>query len=373
MIKPRINIDFSSSKRRIFINPRDEYSTKPNEFLFNHNRSALLFILNYLKISGGNVAVLVYNCHTVSNAIHQAGCNPIYIDVDKSLRIDIDDLRRKSQKYRLDAIIITHLFGIPNDIDAIRNIVNIPIIEDCAHAFLSPGCGDSGDFAVYSIGQGKFPSVGDGGICIVKNPNYIEGFKNSYFNISEYSRVERLSLFFRMTAKHIIYHKSLYSFFRKFKPEKTIVAAGRIQIKKMDKGISAIFNHYYPNLSQEMAEQQKNSRTLIQELSSQEVRPLVSPDNTNCFMLPLDCQDIYAIQTLFLKNGIETATHFKNCIEWAKTFGYIEGSCTNSEYFTKHLLLVPTYQVHALEVRYHTAQMSCSGGRLLKNASKEVH
>ncbi len=287
--------------------------------------------------------MMAYNCHTVMNAIHQAGCHPVFIDADKSLRMDMDDLRQKAKMHKIDVIIVTHLFGIPNDIDAIRDIVNVPIIEDCAHAFHSPGCGKSGDFAIYSIGQGKFPSIGDGGICVINNEQYLEQIRNSYSNVPHYSKRERISLFCRMTFKHLCYRPWVYSIVRNFKDKKSQSVIEEIRIRRMDKGISTMFNHSLLEIEIEKDKQQDNASRLINILSNLDAEPLIDSRATNCFMLPIECKDVRAIREFFSSKSIETATHFGNCIEWAKSFGYKNRECPNSEYLTKHLLVIPTY------------------------------
>ena len=45
----------------------------------------------------------------------------------------------------------------------------------------------------------------------------------------------------------------------------------------------------------------------------------------------------------YASRGIETETHFKHCIEWAKVFGYRDGSCPNAEKLTQKLVMIPTY------------------------------
>ena len=54
--------------------------------------------------------------------------------MDDDLRIDKGDLKRKSSQ--LSALIVTHLFGIVNDVCAIKKeFPQLVIIEDCAHAY----------------------------------------------------------------------------------------------------------------------------------------------------------------------------------------------------------------------------------------------
>lgn len=343
MIKPRLNIDFSAAKRRMFINANNVYSPNANEFLFNHNRSAILFILNFLNISGKNVAVMAYNCHTVMNAIHQAGGFPIFIDVDKSLKMDIADLKKKSNKVHIDAIIVTHLFGIPNDIVAIRDILDVPIIEDCAHAYLSPGCGEMGDFAAYSIGQGKFPSIGDGGICVVNNKKYLDKFNSEYDRVERTGLTDRVSLYIRMTIRHFCYKPFIYSIIRLLKYESSVNVIEKIKIRRMDRGISSLYSYCLTNIQEDKKKQQITAKEIIISLESLNVTPLIEPETSNCFMLPIECEDKNTVHDFFINKGIESATHFGRCIEWAQEFGYKSGDCPNSEFFTKHLLVVPTY------------------------------
>lgn len=344
MIQPKLEIDFSASKRRAFLEANNEYSPQINEFLFNHNRSAIQFILNLLEIKGDQVAVLAYNCHTVMNAVHQAGGTPIFIDVDRKLHMDIDDLKRKNEIFHFSAVIVTHLFGIYNDIDSIRQIINVPIIEDCAHAYLSPNCGTKGDFAVYSIGQGKLPSIGDGGICIVNNPCYIEKFTSSFIEIPDYSLSERLSLCGHLAIKHMCYKPFIYPILKTIGKHQRVRVIEPVKIRKMDKGISTLYNECGQNLSKIICQRQGQAMKTIRSLSEVKANPLINPKDTNCFMLPLDCENIVPVRIYFRKKRIETATHFDRCIEWAKNFGYEDGDCPNAEYFTKHLLVVPTYR-----------------------------
>jgi len=72
---------------------------------------------------------------------------------------------------RTKAIIATHLFGNPCDMDSIMELAkahNIPVIEDCAQAFLashnSRYVGTIGSIGCFSLQQGKHITTGEGGI-----------------------------------------------------------------------------------------------------------------------------------------------------------------------------------------------------------------
>ena len=77
--------------------------------------------------NGGRVGVLAYNCHTIANAVVQSGCTPIFVDVTNDLHVDTTQLAMLD----LQAIVVTNLFGIHNDIQQIRKTLpNTIIIVD---------------------------------------------------------------------------------------------------------------------------------------------------------------------------------------------------------------------------------------------------
>ena len=163
-MKPRIQISFPFACQRAFCFGKP-YQPSEDEFLLDHARSGILLALQALHLpAGSGVGVMVYNCHTVFNAVSQAGCTPVFLDVRDDLTLDLDDLR--SKRTRMNALIVSHLFGILNPVSLIREeFPDLVVIEDCAHAY---GLKDlTGDVSVFSIGQGKLPSIGDGGILIV--------------------------------------------------------------------------------------------------------------------------------------------------------------------------------------------------------------
>lgn len=72
---------------------------------------------------------------------------------------------------RTKAIIVTHLFGNPCPMDEIMDLANargIPVIEDCAQAFLAEHdgkkVGTMGTIGAFSLQQGKHITTGEGGL-----------------------------------------------------------------------------------------------------------------------------------------------------------------------------------------------------------------
>ncbi len=75
------------------------------------------------------------------------------------------------------AIVVTHLFGNPCDMDPIMALANqhgIPVIEDCAQAFLATykgrKVGTIGAIGCFSMQQGKHMTTGEGGLVTTDNP-----------------------------------------------------------------------------------------------------------------------------------------------------------------------------------------------------------
>lgn len=98
---------------------------------------------------------------------------PVFADVDPvTQNIDPQSIERNITP-RTKAIIVTHIYGHPADMDAIMAIArkhDLFVIEDCAQAHLAyyKGrlCGTIGDIACFSFQQSKHMSTGDGGMVI---------------------------------------------------------------------------------------------------------------------------------------------------------------------------------------------------------------
>lgn len=309
------------------------YEPQGNSFLLNHSRSGLWLALRSLGLpKQSRVGVMVYNCHTVMNAVYQAGMTPVFIDVTKELKLDVKDLARKVEG--MQVLIITHLFGILNDVAAIKKqYPQLVIIEDCAHAYGIPSI--IGDFATFSIGQAKLPSIGDGGILLVNNPQYLSAVQRLYPSAPAKRSWKR---FFRLWTMAILYTPLIYTLFTKplLKRDKISNPIEPITIRPMDQGIAAIYNQQLPLVQEMIAKRRQN----VAQISK--ITPVMA--GFNGFMATCVCEEeTYKIAKLFPHT--ETATHFAHCIDWATYFGYQDGDCPTAEYLTKHLLVIPTYKI----------------------------
>lgn len=103
--------------------------------------------------------------------IFYEGAVAVFADVDpETLNVTAETIRAQITD-RTRAIIVTHLFGCPCDMDAIVKLAkerDLPIIEDAAQAFGASygdqAIGTIGDVSAFSLQQGKHITTGEGGI-----------------------------------------------------------------------------------------------------------------------------------------------------------------------------------------------------------------
>ena len=337
---PRLDIHFSFRQQLSFLTGKP-YVSEENVFLLNHCRGAILLALQSAGLpEGSGVGVMVYNCCTVMNAVEQAGYTPVFLDVTDDLKLDEQDLMRKSDL--LSALIVTHLFGIVNDVRHIKALLpNLVVIEDCAHAYGIEHL--YGDFAAFSIGQGKFPSIGDGGVLYVCNDEFCEGIDSLYRELPDYTPFQSVQLFLRLLGKSFLYLPLVYTWLtlplkRKFG---TPSAKERIVPMKMCPGISGIYADESGKMSKKLEWRKKRALALSEVIPSSIKKALIG---CNGFMLVLLCENPSVLQAKYRKRGIDTDTHFAHCLDWAAEFGYQRGQCPNTEKMVHQLLMVPTYR-----------------------------
>ncbi len=101
---------------------------------------------------------------------------PVFADVDPvTLNVTAETIGRVLSR-RTRAIIVTHLFGNPVDLGpimALADRMRIPVIEDCAQAFLASydgrPVGTFGKIACFSLQQGKHITCGEGGVVVTSD------------------------------------------------------------------------------------------------------------------------------------------------------------------------------------------------------------
>jgi perosamine synthetase len=99
------------------------------------------------------------------------GAIPVFAEVDPRTCNVTAKTIDQCLSHRTKAIVVTHLFGNPCEMDEIMQLANdlsIPVVEDCAQAFLAKHrnrfVGTIGKIGCFSLQQGKHITTGEGGL-----------------------------------------------------------------------------------------------------------------------------------------------------------------------------------------------------------------
>jgi len=144
-------------------------------------RLALHLILESLNLSRGDeVLVPAYNLFAVVERFCQAGLVPRFCDIRAS-DLDIDPAcAERSITPRTRAILATHMFGHPADMEALGRLAakhNLILLEDCAHAMGSAIAGKmAGTFgraSIFSFSVLKLVTTFGGGMIATNDDDLV--------------------------------------------------------------------------------------------------------------------------------------------------------------------------------------------------------
>ena len=142
----------------------------------NSGTSALQVVISGLGIGPGDeVIVPGYTFIASISSIIYARAIPILAEVDATLDLDPEDVRRKITP-RTKAILVVHMLGNPACLDELKAIAvehHLLLIEDCAQAFgasyKGKAVGSIGHAGIYSFNIYKTITAGDGGMAVTND------------------------------------------------------------------------------------------------------------------------------------------------------------------------------------------------------------
>ena len=151
--------------------------------------------LNLKKHS--EVLIPTFSIISTANAVVKNNLKPVLLDCDlNTWNVTASEVLNKITK-KTKAIVITHIYGLPVDLDKILKIAkqkNIKIIEDAAEViglkYKNKMCGSFGDLSVFSFYANKHITTGEGGMICTDNKKLLNtckslrnlSFSNSYFD-----------------------------------------------------------------------------------------------------------------------------------------------------------------------------------------------
>jgi len=132
----------------------------------------LLIALRAAGVGPGDEVILSpYDWGAAAAAVQALGAEPVFADIHpETFTLDPAAVRRRRSP-RARAVVVTHLFGHPGDLAALREAAGgLALIEDAAQAlgalYRGRPVGTWGDFGVFSLGVGKPLNAGEGGLLV---------------------------------------------------------------------------------------------------------------------------------------------------------------------------------------------------------------
>jgi dTDP-4-amino-4,6-dideoxygalactose transaminase len=142
----------------------------------NSGTTALLVALVGLGVGPGDEVVVPGFTFVASiSSIVYAGAVPVLAEVDRTLNLDPEDVKRKITS-RTKAIMAVHMMGNPARLDELKAVADehdLFLIEDCAQAFGASykgrPVGSMGHVGAFSFNVFKTVTSGDGGMIITND------------------------------------------------------------------------------------------------------------------------------------------------------------------------------------------------------------
>ncbi|GGG67273.1 DegT/DnrJ/EryC1/StrS family aminotransferase [Epilithonimonas arachidiradicis] len=171
-----------------------DYLEVENLLFVTNGTVALQMAIKALDLKGEIITTPFSFVATISSIVWE-GCTPVFVDIDQqSLNIDATKIEAAITQ-ETTAILATHVYGNPCDVEAIDKIAkkhNLKVIYDAAHAFGVVVNGKSifeyGDISTCSLHATKLYHSVEGGMVIsndenlFKKLNYIRNFGISGFD-----------------------------------------------------------------------------------------------------------------------------------------------------------------------------------------------
>jgi len=130
--------------------------------------------------SGEKVLTNMYTLAPVPGSISNAGGEPIFIEINENLVLDLEDLSRKAISSKARFLLISHMRGHLVDMNKLMQIIedsNLILIEDCAHTmgakWQEKRSGNFGLAGCFSTQTYKHLNSGEGGLLTSNDAEFM--------------------------------------------------------------------------------------------------------------------------------------------------------------------------------------------------------
>ena len=156
--------------------------------------AGLMLVLRAADLSGG-VVLPSFTFAATAHAVAWNGLRPVFADIDPETLTLSPHAALRAIGVRTSAILATHLYGTPCDVEALTDAARhhgLRLFFDAAHAFVSMRkgmhVGGFGDAEVFSLSPTKVLVAGEGGIIATNDDVLAEGCRigRDYGNPGDY-------------------------------------------------------------------------------------------------------------------------------------------------------------------------------------------
>jgi len=166
------------------------YLGVPESIGVGNGTDAIVIALDALGVGAGDEVVCpAFTFFATAEAIARVGATPVFAEIDpQTLVLDPDDVAARITR-KTKAIVPVHLFGRPAPLGDIAEL-GVPIVEDAAQAFGSPGIARLGVASTFSFYPSKnLFGLGDGGLIGCRDPELAERIRLLRFHGSKAKRI----------------------------------------------------------------------------------------------------------------------------------------------------------------------------------------
>ena len=166
------------------------YHKRKHGLLSNSGTNAIFSMYEGIGLGPGDEVICpAYTFFATVSPLMHTGATPVFCDCDENGNIDPVEIEKKITS-RTKAAIVTHMWGIPCDMESISSLCHkhhLLLLEDCSHAhgakFEQRLVGTFGDAAVWSLQAQKTITGGEGGILLTDNDEiYYRALLQGHYN-----------------------------------------------------------------------------------------------------------------------------------------------------------------------------------------------
>ena len=127
---------------------------------------------------GDKVLMNAFTLAPVPGAVEHAGAQPVFVEIDETYKINLNDLDKKAASSGAKVLLLSHMRGHICDMEALMVIAKrhgLTVIEDCAHTMGAKWngkfTGTFGAIGCFSLQSFKHANAGEGGLLVTDDPD----------------------------------------------------------------------------------------------------------------------------------------------------------------------------------------------------------